>query len=91
MSEIPDHEHDRGRGRGAALLGAIIYIAASMVVSYYTMHPEEARELLHRWAGRPPMPAHLARRERIVADFRRELAAWNHGHGQAEEADLCSL
>lgn len=83
MSEIPDHEH--GRSRLHELLGAIIYIGASMVVSYYTMHPEEARELLRRFTGRPPMPAHLARRERIVADFRRELAAWNHGDRQAEE------
>lgn len=87
MSEIPEHEHGRGRGRGIELLAAIVYIGASMVVSYYTLHPEEARELLARFTGRPPMPAHLARRERIVADFRRELAAWNHGHGQALEED----
>lgn len=83
---MSEHEaEDRGRGRPLhELLGALIYAGVTLLVSYYTLHPEEARNLLHRFAGRRPMPAYLARRERIVSDFRRELAAWNHG-GQAEE------
>lgn len=85
MSEIPDHEHERPRRGIVELLGGLVYIGASMVVSYYTLHPEEFRELLARFGGRRPMPAHLARTERIVADFRRELAAWNHRGQDGEE------
>lgn len=78
------HEHAPGRRTGSEIVGALCYVVVTLAVSYYTLHPEALRDLLMKFGGRRPMPARLARTERIVSDFMRELAAWEHA--RREEA-----
>src|SRR5215469_2685944 len=44
-------ERRRGRG-GRELAGAILYAGVTLAVSYFTMHPEELRDLVRRLGGR---------------------------------------